>query len=164
MSDQSTAQHPTDPGPFQKYLFSGACYVQIGQCYASIKQAISEHANLADQEQLRLNLEDIWRTFVGQQFGTFSSLESAADTSHRQSQPLQSVRDFHRDIERLGSEATHDLLSTLQHLDAGQLDLQQFFLAWAKSCDQAYGVLVKSDVFAKAIGDVVNTMLRSAKT
>ena len=163
MSDQPTTLNPTDPGPFQKYLFSGACYVQIGQCYALVKQAAGNR-KIADQAQLTSNLEEIWRSYVGQQFGAFSSLENSAETSDGLNQSWQSVRDFNREIERLGSEAIENLLSSLQQIDADQLDLQQFFLAWAKSCDQAYSTLVKSDVFAKTIGDVINAMLRAAKS
>ena len=162
MSDQPTTQEPTDPGPFQKYLFSGACYVQIGQCYALVKQA-AKQGNVADQAQLRSNLKDIWHSYVGQQFGTLSSLDNNFETSDWLNQSRQSVMEFNREIERLGSEAIENLLHSLQELDADRLDLQQFFLAWAGSCDQAYNTLVKSDVFAKTIGNVVNTALRVAK-
>ncbi len=155
--------HPTDVGPFQKYLFSGACYVQIGQCYALVKQAVEQGKNFSDNEQLRSRLAAVWQSYVVQQSGAMSSAYAGFDVPDSGGQQWHWVHKLHQEVQQAGIEAMEQLLPVLEQMDSEHLDLQQFFVSWAGACDQAYNRLIRSDAFARAMGEVVNTMLVAAK-
>ncbi|MGI9319757.1 MAG: hypothetical protein ACR2QW_20710 [bacterium] len=163
MSTHSPTSNPADPGPFQKYLFSGACYVQIGQCYALVKQAAEQGSMVVDDEQLRLQLLRIWQDYVTQQLGALGSIPVDDANANEDVQPWYWSKNLYGEIQRSGAEALQCVLAELEKIESDKLDLQQFFLTWARCCDQGYRHLVNSDVFARAIGEVVNTMLSSAE-
>ncbi|MEJ2177038.1 MAG: hypothetical protein P8Y12_03615 [Gammaproteobacteria bacterium] len=161
MPAQQQKYDPTDPGPFQKYLFSGACYVQIGQCYALVKQAASQGKLLTNDDRLKANLVEVWNSYVTKQFGELSLLQEGGDNSEDEMQQWRWVNQLHQEVHRAGIEVVQDLLPALARIDSDRLDLKQFFMIWAKSCDLAYARLVKSDVFARALGEITNTMINA---
>lgn len=135
--------------------------MQIGQCYKTIKGLLAEGGNIEHCDQLTNDLCSIWNGFLTQQPGT--ALSSFAGQSGDQSNPQwQLLNDLHKEINNAGNTVSRDFLSSLNTMRAEQIDLKQFFIHWACSCDSAYSELVRSEPYAKAIGQFVNALLRSA--
>lgn len=137
--------------------------MQIGQCYALVKQAASQGKPLTNDDRLKASLIEVWNSYVTKQFGELSLLQDGGENSEDEMQPWHWVNQLHQEVHRAGIEAMQDLLPALAQFDSDQLDLKRFFMIWAKSCDHAYAQLVKSDVFARALGEVTNTLINATK-
>ena len=56
------------PSAFSKYLFSGACYVQLGELYAKVCELGGKPDKLDDPELLK-QFSTFWRSYINQQPG-----------------------------------------------------------------------------------------------
>lgn len=159
-ANYSNSADPTEPGPFQKYLFSGACYVQIGNCYKSIRMMLDNDENIEHSELLIKDLSAIWNGFLTQQPGPAHA--NFLNYLDQQTAPQwKELNALYKEIAAAGSTVTRDFLSSLNKIKADEVDLPQFFIQWASSCDAAYDKLVRSETFSRAMGQFINELLRS---
>lgn len=154
-SMNNVSEHPTEPGPFQKYLFSGACYVSIGQCYARFVELLERDAAPAAMAELHPRLVEIWQEAFGQQMALAGGLLENP-LAGRQPGLDRAMRGFQEEVLAQGREAMESFLETLAGHREHVPDFPEFFQAWAEACDLAYGNLVRSDPFTEMIGLVVN--------
>lgn len=150
--------HPTEPGPFQKYLFSGACYVSIGQCYARLVELLERDAVPADLAELQSRLVAVWLEAFDRQMALAGGLLEDPRVS-RQPGLEEAVRVFREQVLDTGGEAMDTFLRTLA-ADRGSIPaFPEFFRSWAEACDGAYDRLVRSAAFAEIIGLVANVCI-----
>ena len=159
MSDSGKIFNPTDPGPFQKYLFSGACYIKIGQCYSLIKQAIEQGQVLTDNGELEEQLIKLWTDYLLQQ--TVMAKGPWPTSSQADEIGLAStLNNLDAVIRQAGSDAVKELIGQLNKMEAGKHDLNSFFIHWASVCDKAYARMVRTEVFSLALGATINHLLQ----
>ena len=147
--------HPTEPGPFQKYLFSGACYVSIGQCYARLVELLEQDAGPSALAELQPRLVEIWQEAFERQMALAGGLLDNPWVG-RQPGLDRAVRGFHGEMLAEGGAAMESFLGTLAGDRNHIPDFPEFFQAWAEACDLAYGNLVRSAPFSEIVGLVVN--------
>ncbi len=158
MSESNKPLDSTEPGPFQKYLFSGACYVQIGECYKLLKVSIARGETIKTSGELTENLKSIWTGFLVQQPGALAS-EISAEGGGQLGQETEALKGIHQNIVQAGATATDHFLASIVHTDVSTINLKQFFVLWASSCDSAYQQLIWSDSYSRAVGQIVNSTL-----
>ena len=157
--EQNTCDSTT-PGPFQKYLFSGACYVQIGECYKILTKLLTSDANIDDNRELADNLESIWNNYVTQL--PYSAItEILRDIETKPGSDWADMESLFSEISSTGKFFTKDFLSSMNNREAKEISLKQFFIQWAYSCDKAYQQLIYSDAYSKAIAKVADTAIKS---
>ncbi len=146
---------PTDPGPFQKYLFSGACYIQVGQCYAALLALPLARYDRSVLESLRDNLTAVWQEGFNRQVAAAGTLPGGP-WSMLDGELGEEMGALTAEVRAAGTEAMTRLLDEFVD-DTGVLpDFPGFFDAWARACDGAYARVVRSDPFADLLGRMVN--------
>ncbi len=151
----NVTEHPTEPGPFQKYLFSGACYVSIGQCYACYVELLERDVASSAMAELHPRLVEVWQEAFGRQMALAGGLLENPLVSRQPGLDL-AMREFRGEMLAQGREAMESFIETLAGNRDHIPDFPEFFQAWAEACDLAYGNLVRSAPFAEMIGLVVN--------
>jgi hypothetical protein len=161
VSDSGESFIPTDPGPFQKYLFSGACYIKLGQCYSLVKQAVEQGQDLTNDRALAAQLIDLWTDFLYQQTTVAKELlpdpDQASDTGL-----ASSLENLGAVIQQAGSDSVKELIDELDNIQPDMPGLNDFFIHWASACDKAYATMVQSKAFSLALGATINNLLQDS--
>ena len=158
MAEENEPIDSTQPGPFQKYLFSGACYVQIGECYKTVKQLLSEGKRVSGDKELTAKLQSIWRGFVTQQPGeAFTPFFTSASQDIGRSNKAH--ENLYRHIQQAALLITEDFLNAIDNDHLDQIDVKQFFIRWASACDRAYQEIVLSEDFSLVFGELINAAI-----
>lgn len=146
---------PTEPGPFQKYLFSAACYVQVGRCYAALLENWPEAVREGGDRDLQRQLAAAWQEAFERQAVMAGGL---LDNLRPQGLPAinEDLDSFREQVREAGDVAMQSLLRQLSQDPLDAPDFITFFRAWAIACDRAYGELVRSDAFAGILGGMIN--------
>ena len=145
------------PSAFSKYLFSGACYVQLGELYAKVRELGGDPQTLADPELLN-QFSGIWRDYVSQQpgfvFADFleTGLPQDPDRDH-------AFSGFQRELKQAINQAFDDFVDALSEVEDDQVDFSTFFDIWCMACDRAYAKLVRTESFSLALGYAMNFLL-----
>ena len=151
-------QPASDPGPFQKYLFSGASYVQVGECYLAYLKWFSSPQDEVLYGELQHRMVATWDDAFFRQMATASILPgnpwSALSPGFE-----RSILEFADEVKLAGARGMDRLLSELLDGRDEPLDLHSFFQAWATACDSVYGQLVRSPAFSKLLGQVTNACI-----
>ena len=149
---------PTDPGPFQKYLFSGACYVQLGRCYAEYLDLTARSGDAAGYSGLCDRLAGIWEDAFLCQLANASTLPGNPLTALNPELD-ESIRAHMDAVRATGLAGMTTLLEELKAPEDGPVDFPTFFQNWLAACDAAYAELVRSPAFAQIIGLVTNACI-----
>ena len=149
---------PTDPGPFQKYLFSAACYVQVGQCYAEMLKNWDLIRRTTESEQLRDHLTAIWQEALERHLAIGGALIAASDNRQEGvfDANMQAIRE---QAEATGREAMQVLIHALSQEQEVAPDFVSFFRAWAGACETAYAELIRSEAFALFLAEMINSAI-----
>ncbi len=150
--------NPTDPGPFQKYLFSAACYVQVGECYRELLENWGRMNQAAESAGLQDQLTAIWQEAFERQLALGGAV--------LQHLGVDEAGNINASIRAVQNQASHAGMEAMQHLvhslGAGQEnppDFAAFFHSWAVACDKAYADLVRTEDFAKIFALGVNACI-----
>lgn len=150
-----TATQPTDPGPFQKYLFSAACYVQVGQCYTELLDNWDRLMRGSAPDDLVQRLAAAWREAFERQMVIAGGLTRLLPADE-QAAFDRDVLAFREQADSAGLDAMAEMLDNLPGRDEAPPDFVAFFRTWAIACDGVYAGLVRSEPFAALLGRVVN--------
>ena len=150
---------PAQPGPFVKYLFSGACYVRIAECYKLYRKMLGARVDERDRESARQALSaellEAWQAYLG---ALNLAGVSTADSNPQGSYPWQGLN---REIHGSGRAAMVTFSEAVAR-DREALDFQSFFNHWLRSCEDAHSALIRSDAFGQALGQSVKMLHLSA--
>jgi len=146
--------------PFQKYLFSGACYVRVGQCYPSVQRLLEENKDVRNNAELIDKLVAVCTEFLRfhPAFVFVQCLQSGKSVN---GDKWTEIRELSENIGNIGRRSVEMLLHDLAQRESNEMDVNLFFTRWAKSCDTVYSDWVHSENFSKIVGDAVNTILRA---
>jgi hypothetical protein len=116
--------------------------------------------NIEHSDALIEDLCAIWNGFLTQQPGP-AHADFLKFLDQETAPQWQELNALYKETAAAGSTVTRDFLSSLSKINADDVDLRQFFIQWASSCDAAYDKLVRSDTFSRAMGQFINELLRS---
>lgn len=156
------ASGPTDPGPFQKYLFSGACYVQVGECYRLLQEILDNSGVPSTNQELQARLAALWHDQALRQ-SAMMALMPAGNSPLSVLKPGMGLPVEILDaLTSMGQQATRDMV---KQFDPGGRttelpDIDVFFDLWVKSCSQTYQAFAGSAQFSRALGEAVNFWIR----
>ncbi len=153
--------HPAEPGPFQKYLFSGACYVSLGECYTRLVELQGRPAVWSEHTELQTRLTDLWQQIFGQHLAVAGTIGGVP--------PLAALSGLDAEIQAWQAQAFSRVGASMQSLVEMFLsdpqrppDFPSFFQAWITACDRDWQHLVHTETFSQIIGRVVNDGLLPA--
>ena len=149
----------TQPGPFQKYLFSGACYVQLGKCYQLLDQFFDKGESATSISELQSELGELWLTYL-RQHPSFVLVEYIQKENFTDKDNLGSLISFYEAIQKMGVGIADQFINSISQSNLQDLDVPGFFKLWARACESGYEQLIRSDECAEAIGFFANTLLR----
>lgn len=135
--------------------------MQIGQCYQLTRNSLDQGINLRVNQPLVSRLNSTWNDYVIQQSAALTTYITKFEADDQIS-VHDGIQNLLEELRFSGANATGNLLDTLEKIDPQELDLHQFFVEWAKACNQAYATVVRSEIFAKILGDSINNLLQQA--
>jgi hypothetical protein len=148
----------TIPTPFHKYLYSGAYYVQVGQCYAVVSRLYREGFDLETDEEVRLEIIGLWNNFVESQLAVWMKAANESKESARTSQ-LEQIDKLGTEISNIGINITRDFIARLNEQGFEQMQLDTFFTIWAQTCSESYAAFIRSDNVSRLLASTLNTVL-----
>ena len=148
--------NPTDPGPFQKYLFSAASYVQVGECYRGMLEHWDLIRQTAESAKLQEQLTAVWQEAFERQMALGTALIQSADEAGM-TQLAGNLQAIQAQARQVGQEVMHDLIRALGQGQEDAPDFDAFFHAWASACDRAYAELMRTEVFALILAQIINS-------
>ena len=145
------------PSAFSKYLFSGACYVQLGQLYAKVCELGGQQEKLNNPELLN-QFSDSWRNYVKQQPG-FVFADFLGTGLPKDAVREATLAGYQRELEKAVLEAFDEFIEALAGIEGDELDFGSFFDIWCVVCDRAYAKLVRTEAFSQGLGYAMNFLL-----
>jgi len=145
------------PSAFSKYLFSGACYVQLGQLYAMVCELGGQQEKLNNPELMQ-QFSHSWRNYVKQQpgfvFADFLGTDLAEDAVRE-----TTLAGDQRELDKTLLEAFDEFVEALKETEGDGMDFGTFFDIWCVVCDRAYEKLVRTESFSQGLGYAMNFLL-----
>jgi hypothetical protein len=148
----------TIPTPFHKYLYSGAYYVQVGQCYAVVSRLYREGIDLQIDEEVHREIIGLWNNFVEFQLATWMKAANESKESVRSSQ-LEQINKLGTEISNIGINITKDFIAVLNNQGLEQMQLDTFFRIWAQTCSESYIAFIRSDDVSRLLASSLNAVL-----
>ena len=148
----------TIPAPFHKYLYSGACYIQIGQCYAIASRAYHKGFDLQTDEEFCREILGLWNNFVELQLAAWKRPAIELKQSALSVQ-LEQIDNLGAEIASIGENVTRDFIAALKLEGLEQMDLNTFFRIWTVTCSESYAAFIRSDTVSRLLASTLNSVL-----
>lgn len=146
--------------PFDKYLYSGAFYIQAADCYRLVLQWLEHGDPEADGAILR-SISEIWMrsTFLVHPVvltGAGLSGEGVDSKLETRMAELQNV------VAGFGPGIASEVLSQVSARPDGPPGLQEFLEIWTAACAKAHAELLSSDAVIDSVTGMVNRLVHHA--
>ena len=145
------------PEPFNKYLYSGACYIQIAECYKLIHQWLKVENELNLEERIITELREAWLQLFYANFPVAMTKLSPDITRTAMSAKEEEI--LFKALSNYGTQIATELLSKISDDAMEESGLTSFFRMWAASCSKAYADLIRSDTLIKSVTKTLNKSL-----
>ncbi|MXZ80527.1 MAG: hypothetical protein F4Z15_03990 [Gammaproteobacteria bacterium] len=149
---------PTNP--FDKYLYSGAFYIQAADCYRLVLQWL-EHGNPEADGAILGSISEIWMRSTLLSYsvaltGAGLSGEGADSKLETRMAELQSI------VAGFGPGIVSEVLSQVSAQPGGPPSLQEFFEIWTAACAKAHAELLNSDTVIDSVTGMMNRFIHHA--
>ena len=147
--------------PFNKYLYSGAFYIQVANCYHSILEWIPG-AEPGQREVLVNMIQNLWlQTTMNAYSSTLSGLGLVNTTTVQANDSPNFVR-LAQMLNRIAPQIINDVADRVSKQVDGTLTLQEFWEIWIETCSKVHAELINSGEFIDYVTELVNLSIKTS--
>jgi len=150
----------TIPAPFHKYLYSGACYIQMGQCYAVVDRSFQQGLDLQTDKDVCREILGLWNNFVEFQLTAWKRPVIVSGESTLSAQ-LEQIEELGSEFTSIGESITQEFIAELIKGGPEQMNLNAFFKLWATTCSDSYATFIRSDSISRLLDSALNSALEA---
>jgi len=150
----------TIPAPYHKYLYSGACYIQMGQCYAVVNRSFQKGSDLQTDKDVCREILGLWNNFVDFQLNAWKRPTIEPEESALSAQ-LEQIEKLGSEVASIGEKITRNFITELNKEGLEQMSLNTFFKIWATTCSESYATFIRSDSISRLLDSSLNSALEA---
>ncbi|MCY4149835.1 MAG: hypothetical protein OXF73_10935 [Gammaproteobacteria bacterium] len=146
-------------GPFDKYLYSGAFYIQAASCYRPVLEWLSNEE--PEQRETLMNLiRDSWYRSTVDAYSSAISGMGLVNLEASSSGPHEMAR-LNNILTIMVQKAVNGITERVSNYSHETLTLQAFFEIWIETCAKVHDDLINSEEFIDCITETINASLKT---
>ncbi len=146
--------------PFNKYLFSGAFYIQAANCFRPAMEWV-DNRDSAKRDALQTMLQNSWLETAM----NYSTSNLSTGLLNVGSIPKNAPFNFSRltqILNRIAPKMVDEFIDQVSEYADNNMTFEVFFSIWTETCSKTYVELINSEEFIDCLTDSINLLIKTS--